>query len=86
MKNIKKTLLKLWKIWMILCTFLVTILLSVFIGILIFDPYFFAIDSCQDSGGGWNQEINQCFYEEDVQECMNKGGAWNYEANKCEGI
>ncbi|MBK9584409.1 MAG: hypothetical protein KA099_03015 [Alphaproteobacteria bacterium] len=29
-----------------------------------FNPYFLEIDSCVDFGGGWNDELNICEYEE----------------------
>lgn len=30
------------------------------VGLLIFDPYFFYIDSCLDLGGRWNAALNTC--------------------------
>ncbi|MBP9050019.1 MAG: hypothetical protein KBC88_05450 [Alphaproteobacteria bacterium] len=60
MKNIKPFLGKLWKVWMWLCTFAVTVPLVALIGLLLVDPFFFQIDSCLDAGGRWNDEINKC--------------------------
>lgn len=84
MKNIRPIFLKLWALWMWLCTFVMTGALIIVIGFSILDPYFFEIDSCMDGGGGWNHETHQCFHEKDAQECLSKGDIWNYEVNLCD--
>lgn len=60
MTNIKPFLGKVWKLWMWVCTFMVSVPLVLLAGLLLIDPFFFQIDSCLDAGGRWNEEINEC--------------------------
>jgi hypothetical protein len=57
MKNIKKLVFLFFKIIgvILLILFLIPVLY-----LIVFDPYFFYIDSCLDLGGSWNEEINDC--------------------------
>lgn len=73
MKNTKITLIWIGKIWMYLCTFIVTASVLFSIGIEIYDPSFWNIDSCLDRGGAWDEENNRCYYsEEELQTLQNQ--------------
>lgn len=60
MKDIRKTLLRLWSVWMWVCTLSVTFALIALTTFAFFDPWFFAIDSCLDRGGRWEYQENFC--------------------------
>lgn len=65
MKNIKKTLLRLWQAWMWICTISFTVIVFIFYLEFDFGTYFFEIDSCLDHGGAWDEENNRCYYSEE---------------------
>ncbi len=60
MINIKLVFFRLWKLWMWLCTLMVTGILVALVGLLLIDPFFFQIDSCMDAGGVWNYDASEC--------------------------